>query len=231
MANYMKKIIAVFFPLVLLVLNFSCQAAPQPQAVNEDDSMVLGIEPGEHWLGKMKVFIFSIKTTPQFAAWIEDENGNFVSNIAVTTKSAKENWKNAPKEGRPESLPVWTFKQKNNQGIGELDAVSMATPKDSMEAKIDENSLVIGNTYNIFLEINRSFDYNERWTEENSGVNGQPSLVYKAGFTAGTGKNARLNPIGHGSADGSDGSITEELGDLTTALTMMKSAYFVLKIR
>jgi hypothetical protein len=33
--------------------------------------------------------------------------------------------------------------------------------------------------YFIYGEVNKSFDYNETYPEERTGVNGQPSLVYR----------------------------------------------------
>ena len=79
------------------------------------------------------------------------------------------------------------------------------------------------------MEVNHSFDYNDYLTENNSGVNGQPSLIYHAKFIAGTSGIAKLNPIGHGSVDGSNGNIVYELDSFTTAFTIIKDAYMNIK--
>jgi hypothetical protein len=63
---------------------------------------------------------------------------------------------------------------------------------------------------------------NEHWTENNSGVNGQPSLIYHAKFIAGISGKIKLNPIGHGSVNGSNGNIVYALDSFTTALTIIK---------
>ena len=225
----MKNIIYFILAAILVSYNFGCQATLKTQTVTVNDSMVLAVEPGDNWQGKIKVFIFSVKKTPQLAAWVEDDNGNYISSIMATKRSAQKSWRSAPEEGRPEALPVWNHRQKNNQRAGELDTISTATPKGFTEAKIDNDSFVNGNTYNVFLEINHSFDYNDTWTESNSGVNGQPSIIYKAKFTAGIGANTELEPIGHGSVDGSDGTITSELNNLSTALEIIKNARLIVK--
>jgi hypothetical protein len=89
--------------------------------------------------------------------------------------------------------------------------------------------LTNGQKYNVYLEINHSFDYNDYWTETNSGVNGQPSLLYHAKFTAGEPCHKQLVLTGHGSVDASNGSIVTELDSFTTALTITKDAYVIIK--
>jgi hypothetical protein len=84
-----------------------------------------------------------------------------------------------------------------------------------------------GAIYNIYMEVNHSFDYNDFWTKDNSGVNGQPSLIYHARFTAGQKNRITLAPIGHGSVDASDGDIRSGLGTITSALGIVKEAYVV----
>jgi len=195
------------------------------KSLNIQNQLELIIEPGEHWQSTMKIFIFNKKKSPQIAAWIEDSEGNYITTIAVSEKSAKGNWMSAPKEGRPEALPVWSHKQQNYSVSSGYDAVSSATIKGSFGANIDQRSLVDGKAYNVYLEINHSFDYNDHWTKNNSGVNGQPSLVYHAQFVAGQPGRISLIPIGHGSVDGSDGKITSGLENFTSALRIVKNAY------
>ena len=179
----MKKI--AFGLVACLGIIYCSTGKIEEKSLGIQTQMELIIEPGEHWQSKMRVFIFSINKSPQLAAWIEDDNGNYVSTIAVSEKSAKGNWKSAPKEGRPEALPIWNQRQQNYSVTNDFNAVSSATIKGSFEATIDKELLVNGNTYNIFFEVNHSFDYNDHWTKDNSGDNGQPSLVYHAQFTAG----------------------------------------------
>jgi hypothetical protein len=221
----MKKLSLTVF--VVIVINLigcvGCNSGGKNMQSIVSDRIEITIEPGEHWHGKMKMFIFSIKKTPQIAVWIEDDQGNYVSTITATGKSVKNNWKSAPKEGRPEALPVWNHKRQNS--AEEIDIVSSATPKGSVDIQIDNGSLINGQDYNIYLEINHSFDYNDYWTKDNSGVNGQPSLIYYAQFTAGVSCRIPLVPIGHGSVDGSNGDIASGLENFTSALSIVKNAY------
>jgi len=190
--------------------------------------MELIVEHGEHWQGKMKVFIFSIKKTPQMAVWIEDDQGRYLATITATNKSVQNKWKGAPKEGRPEALPVWNHKR-GGQASNEIDIVSSASLKGPIGKQIADELLIDGNTYNAYLEVNHSFDYNNYWTKDNSGVNGQPSLVYHAQFIAGHSDNISLVPIGYGSVDGSNGVISTGLENFTTALSIVKNVKLVRK--
>jgi hypothetical protein len=201
---------------------FGCNTEGKNSQSNVPYGMELSVEPGEHWQGKMKIFIFSVNKTPQMAAWIENNQGNYISTITVTNRSAKKNWMNAPKKGRPEALPVWNYKMQNN--TAQIDSVSAATSKGAIDVQINNDLLTDGQEYNVYLEINHSFDYNDTWPEKENDVNGQPSLVYHAKFIAGTSGRVKLNPIGHGSADGSDGNIVNGLAGMTTALTIIKDA-------
>jgi hypothetical protein len=221
----MKTLTFAFGLIACFGIIYCSTGKPQENTMDIQNNIKLIIEPGEYWQNKMKVFIFSINKSPQLAAWIEDNNGNYVSTIAVSEKSAKGNWISAPKEGRPEALPVWSHRQQNFSVSADLDAVSSSTIKGSFETNIDKKLLVDGNTYNIFLEINHSFDYNDHWTKDNSGVNGQPSLVYHAQFIAGQPFRIPLVPTGHGAVDGSHGNINSELASLTGALHIVNDAY------
>jgi len=160
---------------------------------------------------------------PQLVLWLEDNGGNYISTLFITQKSAKKNF------NRPEALPVWEHKKNNSQ---KLDAVSGATTQaPSYKGHINKDLLVSGNKYNVFLEINNSFDYNDFWHETNSGVNGQPSLVYCGTFSAGQEDRIEIssNPIGYGSVDGSNGTITNETKNLTTALKILNEAHIIIK--
>ena len=226
----MKKFVCIFFTGILMYSAINCQTPGKNSAADGSGSLELVVEPGEHWQGKMKVFIFSVKKTPQMAAWIEDRDGRYVATITVTSRSAKGKWRGSGKnKGRPETLPVWYHRQHNSSLPDDIDAASRATPNGAVRAVIDSGSLVKGNTYSVFLEVNHSYDYNDFWTEDNSGVNGQPSLVYHAQFTAGQPGRTPLVPAGHGSVDGLNGSITTSLENFTSALDIVKNIHIIEK--
>jgi hypothetical protein len=222
----MKKL-ALAVVVVTLFGCFGCNTEGKNPQSNIPNGMKLSVGPGEHWQGKMKIFIFSVNKTPQMAAWIENNQGNYISTITVTNRSAKNNWMSAPQEGRPEALPVWNYKIQSN--TAHIDSVSAATSKGAVEVQINNGLLAKGQDYDVYLEINHSFDYNDTWPEKENDVNGQPSLLYHAKFIAGTSGRVKLNPIGHGSADGSDGNIVNDLAGMTTALTIIKDAYIIIK--
>ena len=171
------------------------------------------------------------KSTPQFAVWLEDEDGNFIRTLYVTQRASKKNWIFGPKEGRPESLPVWYHKSKNESaktksssakksGEANIDAVTSATPKGGVVFSADIGS---GNC-KIFAEFNTSFDYNDTYTKKNSGVNGQPSVVYMANIPSSfEEREICLKLTGTGSPDGSDGSIHPLSPLLTTAVKIVKA--------
>lgn len=174
------------------------------------------------------------KRAPQCAVWIEDTDGTYGETIFVTKSASKKAWKFSPADGRPDSLPVWYNASSVNpadvmaaEGRKEIDAVTGATPKaaGSGKASADDGNtcwkieLQAGKTYVIRVEVNQSFDYNDHWTKNNSGVNGQPSVVYSKTFTV---KNEIseyiLDFAGTGSIDGSNGKISkDEIEFLTTA--------------
>ena len=166
---------------------------------------------------------------PQIAVWLEDEQGRYLKTLYVTQKASGLSWFFGPKEGRPESLPVWYHASKHDSKKSaaknsspaekEIDAVTSATPKGGLVFKqnIDDTSCVIK------VEVNASFDYNSTWTKKNSGVNGQPSLVYQALIPAGQKKEVTFELIGSGSPDGSDGDVHKNVAGIDSAKTIVRS--------
>jgi len=189
----------------------------------------LTIEAGNYWQDRVRVLFFNINSIPQFAAWIEDNNGNYISTIAVTNWTVRSSRRTSPGGNRSHALPVWSH-IRHNLSVGDaLDAVSSATPSGSAAIPVENNLLTGGNTYNVYLEVNRSFDFNEFWTRNNAGNNGQPSVIYHAQFTMGDSVYADLVPIGQGSSDGSSGDINFNLENLTTALGMINNAHLTVR--
>ncbi|MBQ7752934.1 MAG: hypothetical protein IJR80_04675, partial [Treponema sp.] len=158
-------------------------------------------------------------------------------------------WIFGPKEGRPESLPVWYGASKDGSASDkesaspatasapsgskaspatpsaplsrELDAVTGATPKSALtlSAQIEDGDCIIK------AEFNNSFDYNDFYTKKNSGVNGQPSVVYTAKIPAdlAAGQEITLEFEGTGSLSGENGEINKRAENLTTAKKIVKS--------
>jgi hypothetical protein len=230
----MKRIvyIGVVFLLFPILYGFSQTETGRIQNTEEQIpvNLSVSITPGEFWKTKMKIFIFSKWKTPQLAVWLEDGDGQYMQTLMVTGSTAEQRWTAAPKEGRPESLPVWYFASGRAAGA-EVDAVTGATPEGTVTAESDAVSLYRGREYVLYLEVNTSFDYNEYWPEKVkkgepswSGVNGQPSAVYMARFIAGEKTAVQFTPAGQGAVDGSTGTITPGNEGLTTALHIIESA-------
>ncbi len=204
----MKKIILV----LMLIAGISSLYAKE---------ITISVGAGQHW---------KQKRGPQFAVWLEDSDGNFVRTLYVTERASRKNWIMSPKEGRPESLPVWYSASKQEIGSSkaassdegqQLDAVTGATPKGGIifAAEIEDAS------YIIRAEFNTSFDYNDFYTKKSSGVNGQPSVVYSAEIPQDFCKDSgeiKLEFSGCGSIDGSDGEIHTDTSNLTTAKSIVK---------
>ena len=203
MIRYLKKLFSVAAALAVCGSVFA-------------KGITVSIGAGTNWKEKRE---------PQVAVWLEDADGNYIRTLYVTSRAEKRSWIFSPKDGRPESLPVWycasgenpaknSGKKSFGDGKAALDAVSSATPKGGVifGAEIDGEK-----SYVIKVELNNSFDYNGFYTKKNSGVNGQPSVVYGALIPAGFTQEIRLELLGTGSVDGSDGIIHPETENLTTA--------------
>ncbi len=201
----MKKLIAIF-SLMIFVLGILCAK-----------DITISVGAGENWKQKRE---------PQVAIWLEDADGNYIKTLYVTERASHKSWIMGPKEGRPESLPVWYHASKfqpdkNATPALELDAVTSATPKGGIifDAKLEDKAYVLR------AEFNTSFDYNDFYTKKNSGVNGQPSVVYEAMIPADFNKSSeeiRLEFAGTGSLDGADGLLHKDTAGLTTARTIVK---------
>lgn len=160
------------------------------------------------------------KRAPQIAVWIEDSDGTYVGTLFVTKKASGNKWIGSPKDGRPESLPDWYRAKGQNPAVkiskDDLDATTSATPKKGIVISKDLE-LEKGKTYVFKCQANQSFDYNEYYTKKNSGVDGQPAVLY----------------AGEMIPDGTEKEIKLEFSGsrekLTTADKIIESIYVVVK--
>lgn len=216
----MKKIIST----ILIFMTFGAAFARE---IN------IKVRPGQHWKEKRE---------PQIALWLEDSQGNYIRTLYVTERAGHKSWIFGPKEGRPESLPVWYGASKSGSAASKaeaspsaestssapspslsrsLDAVTGATPKSELSLTVQ----IEDGDYIIKAEFNNSFDYNDFYTKKSSGVNGQPSVVYSAKIPANltAGQEITLDFAGTGSLTGGDGSISKNTQNLTTAKEIVNS--------
>ena len=198
--------------------------------------IVMELKVGSSFSAKIKSFLFfSYTVTPQFAIWTEDLDGNYVETLYVTEKTAEGNFTGA-KDGRKEALPYWSHKSGNaNFSSGATaapkpDVVSGATPSSDIE-------LLLGlkekhDRFRLMFEINRSYDYNDYYTENsnpgdvgyNTGYSGQPAIVYSVVIDMNDANTSySLKPVGHSSPTGEDGRLEKDLSNMTTALEILSS--------
>ena len=230
----MLLVLAVGLSVVLSAL-YASDTVPE-------GTLTVTVTPGAYW---------KTERGPQFAVWVEKADGTYVTTLYVTQRAAKKNWLFAPKDGRPESLPVWYHAVGSRpvtmeavQDKTKTDAVTSATPGASDAVRYSVR-LPSCEQYVVKIEVNHSFDYNESWPKkakkgsaQYSGVNGQPSVVYRGTLDTqspekGTGDAAAqiqpviptvLVPAGTGSVTGRDGELHNDLAGLTTALQIITKA-------
>jgi len=211
--------------IVTICLFAACAGEPEPQPVPRPGTQsgprfVIELEPGPHYSKDMKVMWYRYTVWPQLAVWLETPDGTFVDTIYVTELAVTGRYQAAPKTGRPEALPVWSHLKSTG-----ADAVSSPTTVggtvrygNSLAARLPAGD------YIVKLETNRSYDWNASYTKKNAGVNGQPSVVYKAGLKlGGDRREAVFQPYGTGSVDGSSGDVQEGLDGIDTALELFGS--------
>lgn len=182
--------------------------------------------PGENYSTVKRLGIMPVKMVPQMALWIEIGNGTFLDTIYSTRRNSENEWRGA--DDRPEALPVYNGRR------GTLDALSGATPNGKAPISLKGEVTLPPGRYVFYGEVNKSFDYNESYPEEAAGVNGQPSLVYRADVNFSGDKDVYrviMTPVGTGSVDGSNGYIIPGTDGLTTGLSILKSMELVLEKR
>jgi hypothetical protein len=214
----------ITFGILVLVLSAACATASgrveaPPGKAPEDGRITVTVVPGEHYSHRKWVGIFPVKLTPTMAVWAEDEEGRFKGTLFVTKKAAEGSWTGAAE--RPEALPVY-FGRRKTAG-SRADSVSGATPSAAESIRIGSGVELPPGTYNLFAEVNSSFDYNDAYPKAETGVNGQPSLVYAGRLVSGSGPAATaLAPFGTGDPAGKGPGVTEGLNGLTTALGIVE---------
>lgn len=223
--------LAVAVTLPFLACSGSPAAAPAASAAKgapsgtaagaqTGDRLELHLLPGKAYSARMGTWPFIYLVQPQVAAWLATSDGSFVEPLLVTARAAKSSWRMAPAGGRPEALPVF-----GHLKVAPADGVSAATSKGATLHEAALGADLPAGRYVVWLEVNRSYDYNAVYTKANSGVNGQPSIVYRAEIDLGGNEavEARFSPVGTGSPDGGDGEIREGLAGIDSALGLFSS--------
>ncbi|MBN2669455.1 MAG: hypothetical protein JXR60_09510 [Bacteroidales bacterium] len=134
---------------------------------------------------------------------------------------------------QPAALPYWVYKKgksTNNFNIPSpshpfTDAITSATPSRSAIIKSAIENIEL--PFRILLEINQTWDWNQYWNNNKMPGNmayrhsAQPSVIYACTINN-VNTSYYLNPIGHGSPDGSEHKLFTDLSTLTTATEIFK---------
>ncbi len=219
----------------------SCEQNPD----YEHGDIRINIITGENWLHNFPLFLgFKIKNPPQFAIWIEDTTGIYLTSVFVTEKIATEGWISNNENRRKESLPHWSHKKGIVYDDGLMlptkeepltDGITGATPKNDKELLLRINDF--STPVVIKAEFNQSTDFNEYFPKTanpdddnfsgGEGGSGQPAIVY-ADTLYPFQQSGILRYIGCSSADGTDGELHNEWEKLTTAKKIVEQIHFEL---
>lgn len=195
------------------------------------------ITEGSGWWNTFKYKSITINSTPQIVVWAETLDGKYLNTLFVTEKFGKQNWRMTPEQKknetfRVETVPYWMYKLMDS-GIN-TPTENNPMPDDITGATPDKgftiNSVVDTELSEItlLLEVNHSFDGNEDFPDNEppesgqyNAASGQPSLVYKANVKLDEPGIYLMEPVGYSSPSGVDGSLTEDLSVITTALQII----------
>lgn len=179
-------------------------------------------------------------SVPQIVVWIETMNGQYIDTLYVTSKSSDSSFRSTENAERtvrrPEGLPYWSHRRgiQESDGLfvplqhhGDLDGITAATPSNDYQVSLTAPRM---GRYKLFVEVNRSYDFNEyyhttRFPEDpvysGSGSSGQPSLIYEAVLDSQKQGQYLLQMIGHGHHSGANGQLYSELNNITSAKNIL----------
>lgn len=231
----MKKVTLFLLTACLILSTGSCKGMPEDPLPGD---LEIRLVTGEEWLHEFNSFL---DNPPQFVIWAEDEEGNYLKTLYATRKVATEGWVMNKGNRRMEALPYWMHKRNEKDEEGFLlpskdaplvDGITGATPKKDILLYITPPEGTAA--FRLLLELNHSTDFNRFWPESaeegdahwtgGSLGSGQPSVIYEALVDTGYPGSRMFQLAGHGSPDGSDGTLTKDTGSLTSALYILGDA-------
>ena len=182
----------------------------------------------------------------QIAVWVENMDGEYISTVFLTNFIGREGGGNRTNDpdidvnrgNRLSALPVWSHKRgvvDSTYGTenyyppaetqpsypDDIDAISGATPPESVQNKTMQLSDLPYGIYICYIEVNMSFDQNAY--HDYSNYRGQPSVVWKVAIdvTDIPDTSMNLEYAGYGSPDGSNGNINAPDHTITTAADLL----------
>jgi len=177
--------------------------------------------------------------TPTLAIWVEDQQGNYLQELYVSQKLAREEFINFNNQRRPEALPVWSHKR-GIQAADGLFAPSKENPiADGMTGATPTTNWILQShivspvdSIRVFMEINQSFDWNAHYNPNafpddlvysGPGKVGQPALIYATEIlNLQQPLLEQMKLLGRAHHSGQDGAIRSDLAHMTTALNMVE---------
>lgn len=206
---------------------------------NGESNIEIFIKTGEQYTSDPQPLFMGLTYTsvPQMVIWLESLDGEFIDTLYVTNKLSNSSFQSSSLDQtevirRPEALPYWGHRRNVTSSDGlylpevnskEFDGITAATPRGDQYLILQKQE---EGAFNLFLEVNRSYDFNEYYSKtrfpndeiySGSGSSGQPSLIYKTSIDTGIGGEHLLRLVGHGHHSGKDGDLRKDLSNMTTA--------------
>jgi hypothetical protein len=238
MVMHFTKSIQVFGIMLLTIVGSCRHYAPQVATTNEE---IISNQNGQ---GQKIVICFEKGPShnhPSFSIWVEDTSGNYIQTLFVTKAVATgifehgDNSQGQWKVGERRilaALPYWAHKRGVKSADGKYapdpahqvaDAYTGATPKANFNLVTFLDN-PIKTRFNLLLEINQPWDWNEFWTnnkfpdDEEYKASSQPALVYEVTLDPATkGEKKELKIIGHSHYSGAEGNLYPDINTITTA--------------
>lgn len=233
-----KSFLSIAISAMLMLNVCSCE---KEDLQFETDNISVKIVEGEKWIHDFPLFLgIDLKNPPQFAIWLEDTEGTYITTLFATKKIATEGWKSNDGNRRKEALPHWGYQRGIIYDDGLylptkdeplIDGITGATPKAGIELKVEPAAYL--RQFIVKVELNHSIDFNDAFPEnaKEGDLNysggdmgsGQPALIYSALIDLDTNQQEYiLQLIGHSSPDGTNGDIYEDLSGITSADKIVK---------
>ncbi|MDZ7340722.1 MAG: hypothetical protein ONB27_05150 [candidate division KSB1 bacterium] len=184
----------IFFSILFLIGSLiSIQKETAQAQAMQNQKISVTVKPGAHWRHSFRIMgLIKVTNQPQMAFWLEDSEGNYLTTLYVTYRTAVQAWRSSPgeKKGeirRPSSLPVWvhqhqaggwmekptcaschdlhTAKEKIIDPNSDLATITGATPKTGFTRAWPIPADLKPGKYIIKAEINHSKDFNNAFKE------------------------------------------------------------------
>jgi hypothetical protein len=246
--NQIIRVLLIFIGILLLINTMSCRSTKISSIDNVSDTIVTN-SSGKGWPLKIEFARGASHNHPLMAIWITDTNFNYIETLYIAKSIAKGVFEHGDESSgkwmpgpirRPAALPVWA----HNRNIQENDGLYIPTQETAMPDAITGatppgNFILFTSTsskdlkvFDVYLEINQSWDWNEYWTnnkypeDEDYKTSCQPSLIYKTTIDVRNHRGGALNLklVGHGHFSGENGAIHTNLNTITTAKNIVQSA-------